>query len=162
MSEIVAVLNGWSAMPGLPPADYQGGWVEAMDLSTGGSEILYQSCDGVKLARPNDIVFDATGSLWFTDHGKFQKRSRDRGSVYDASPDGSSIKECISGLESPNGIGLLPDGSRLYVSETLTARIWIYHLDVMSVGCQEGGNQPAEIDRRPKRSISCPVQLISE
>ena len=39
-------------------------------------------------------------------------RERDHGGVYYAAPDGSSITEVIYPLESPNGIGLSPDGDR--------------------------------------------------
>ena len=53
--------------------------------------------------------------MWFTDHGKIRERERDHGGVYYAAPDGSSITEVIYPLESPNGIGLSPDGDRLYV-----------------------------------------------
>jgi gluconolactonase len=38
--------------------------------------------------------------------------------VYYAQPDGSSIREVIFPLDAPNGIGLSPDGTRLYVAET--------------------------------------------
>lgn len=115
-------------MPGPPPAGHGGGYIQVVDLASGRAEILYESAGDLVLRGPNDIVFDADGGFWFTDHGKFHKRSRDRGSVFYALPDGSSIRECISGLEGPNGIGLSPDGSRLYVAETLTARLWSYEL----------------------------------
>lgn len=116
-------------MPLSPPASYCGGWVEAVDLRTGAVEVLYSEAGGEPLRGPNDLVFDAEGGFWFTDHGKFRKRSRDRGSVFYARPDGSGIKEHIAGLEGPNGIALSPDGSRLYVAETLTARLWAFDLD---------------------------------
>ncbi|MDO8597475.1 MAG: SMP-30/gluconolactonase/LRE family protein [Sulfuricaulis sp.] len=115
-------------MPGPPAAGQGAGSIQAVDLTNGTFETLYESAGDVLLRGPNDIVFDADGGFWFTDHGKFQKRSRDRGSVFYALPNGSSIRECISGLEGPNGIGLSPDGSRLYVAETLTARLWSYDL----------------------------------
>ena len=86
--------------------------------------ILYRECDGRPLRGPNDLVFDADGGMWFTDHGKVRHRDRDNGGVYYATPDGSSIREVIFPLESPNGIGLSPDGSTLYVSETYTGRLW--------------------------------------
>ena len=61
--------------------------------------------------------------MWFTDHGKIRERDRDEGGVYYAAPDGSSIREVIHPLESPNGIGLSPDGDRVYVAETHTGRV---------------------------------------
>ena len=44
--------------------------------------------------------------------------------MYYAQPDGSSIDEVIYPLDAPNGIGLSPDGSRLYVAETHTGRVF--------------------------------------
>ena len=48
----------------------------------------------------------------------------DWGSVYYARPDGSFIREVIHPLDAPNGIGLSPEGDRLYVTETSTGRVW--------------------------------------
>jgi gluconolactonase len=115
-------------MPGYPPAGFRGGWIEAVDLESGEIEVLYRECDGHAFRGPNDLVFDAKGGLWFTDHGKFTRRARDRGGVYYAQPDGSSVREMVSGMEGPNGIGLSPDGMTLYVAETLTARLWAFEL----------------------------------
>ena len=114
------------------PPDYSGGRIERVDLATGEVRVLYTECDGNPLMGPNDIVFDAHGGMWFTDHGKIRPRERDHGGVYYAQPDGSSIREVIYPLESPNGIGLSPDGSKLYVAETHTGRLWSW--DVTAPG----------------------------
>jgi gluconolactonase len=105
------------------PDDYSGGRIERVDLDSGEVTVLYRECDGHPLIGPNDLVFDATGNMWFTDHGKIRERERDHGGVYYAAPDGSSITEVVYPLESPNGIGLSPDGDRLYVAETHTGRV---------------------------------------
>jgi gluconolactonase len=105
------------------PDDYSGGRIERLDLETGEVAVLYTECDGHPLMGPNDLVFDATGNLWFTDHGKIRPRERDHGGVYYAAPDGSSITEAIYPIESPNGVGLSPEGDRLYVAETHTGRV---------------------------------------
>ena len=109
-------------MPGNQPADYEGGRIQRVDLETGAIETLYTECDGMPLKGPNDIVFDSNGSFWFTDHGKLRERDRDRTGVFYAHPDGSSIREMIFPVDAPNGVGLAPDGQRLYVSETFTGR----------------------------------------
>ncbi len=111
-------------IPGNQPADYSGGRIERVDPRTGRATVLYRACDGHPLRGPNDIVFDATGHFWFTDHGKIRERDRDRGGVYYAAADGSMIREVIYPLDAPNGIGLAPDGTRLYVAETYTGRVW--------------------------------------
>ncbi|WP_416896393.1 MAG: SMP-30/gluconolactonase/LRE family protein [Minwuia sp.] len=105
------------------PADYTNGWIERVDLQTGEVEVLYEACDGHPLQGPNDIVFDAHGGFWFTDLGKRHPRRIDLGGVYYAKADGSEIREVVHPLITPNGIGLSPDGTRLYVAETEPARV---------------------------------------
>ena len=88
----------WHEVPnvGLIPTgqanDYSGGRIERVDLATGAIETLYTACAGFPLKGPNDIVFDAHGGFYFTDLGKSRPREIDRGAVYYAKADGSSIK----------------------------------------------------------------------
>ena len=114
--------------PGEQDEHYSGGRIERVDLASGAVEILYRECDGRPLRGPNDIVFDASGGFWFTDHGKTRARDRDRGGIYYAAPDGSHITEVIYPLDGPNGIGLSPDGRWLYAAETFTARVWAWQI----------------------------------
>ena len=116
-------------VPGDQPADYSGGRIERVDLATGKVTVLYRECNGHPLRGPNDLVFDATGHFWFTDHGKVRARERDRGGVYYAAADGSMIREAIYPLDAPNGVGLSPDGTRLYVAETYTGRLYVWDLE---------------------------------
>lgn len=109
-------------------ADYRSGRIERVDLRNGAVEVLYESADGIPLRGPNDLVFDAHGGFWFTDHGKTRARERDRTGVFYAKADGSHIEEAIFPLEAPNGIGLSPDGNELYVAETPTGRLWAFPL----------------------------------
>ncbi len=120
-------VNG-ALLPGLTPPDYTGGSIQRVDLATGEVETLYTQCDGVSLKGPNDIVFDTQGGFWFTDNGKRYARSEDVGSVYYATCDGSFISEQVYPRSHPNGIGLSPDGSTLYVSETMAGRVWQYEV----------------------------------
>ena len=128
--------------PGDQPADYTGGRIEVVDLDTGEFEVLYESCDGHQLKGPNDIVFDATGGFYFTDHGKNRERDRDRTGVYYAAADGSAITEILFPVEAPNGIGLSPDESELYVAETPTGRLWAYGLESPGVISRERRDRP--------------------
>ncbi len=114
--------------PGDQPADYSGGRIERLDLTTGELTVLYSACDGRPLCGPNDLVFDRTGGFWFTDHGKNRPQDRDRTGVFYARADGSEIKQVIFPLEGPNGIGLSPAEDALYVAETLTGRVWEWRL----------------------------------
>lgn len=113
--------------PGNQPPDYIGGRIQRVDLDTGAVEDLYTECDGRPLRGPNDIVFDTSGGFWFTDLGKMRARDRDRTGVFYARPDGSSIREVLFPLDGgANGVGLSPDGTRLYVAETFTGRLWCW------------------------------------
>ena len=97
-------------IPGAQPADYKGGRIQRVDLDTGKVEDLYTECDGFGLRGPNDIVFDDQGGFYFTDLGKSRARDVDKGGIYYAKADGSSIVNVVYGTDHANGIGLSPDG----------------------------------------------------
>jgi len=126
--------------PAVQAKDYTGGSIQVVDPETGKFDTLYDACDGRKLRGPNDLVFDRAGGFWFTDLGKTRERDSDRGAVYYAKADGSSIVEAIFPLERPNGIGLSPDEKTLYVVETPTARCWAFTLS--GPGQIESANGP--------------------
>jgi len=112
-------------LPGpFDPDRYIGGRVQRVDLSTGAVTDLYSECDGNLLRAPNDLVFDAHGGFWFTDHGIRHGRSKDRTGIYYARVDGSAISELVFPVDSPNGIGLSPDGGTVYWAETHDGRVY--------------------------------------
>lgn len=125
--------------PGLQPADYETGRIERIDPVSGAVTRLYDACNGHKLRGPNDIVFDAHGGFYFSDLGKTRARDRDWGGLYYAKPDGSSIVEVGYRLNTPNGVGLSPDGKTVYVAETPTARIWAFDLESPGVAKKHPG-----------------------
>lgn len=125
-------------LPGHQPASYSGGSIQRVDLATGEVETLYTECDGHPLKGPNDIVFDSHGGFWFTDHGKTRPRDRDTTGIYYAGTDGRTIFERIFPTDAPNGIGLSPDGTRLYAAETHTGRVFFWNLKA-----------PGQIDPNP-------------
>lgn len=111
--------------------DYSGGRIERIDLETGAVETLYKSGDfGCTLRGPNDIVFDAHGGFWFTDHGKqnFETRCHDIVGIFYAKADGSHLEEVIFPSYNPNGVGLSPDGKTLYAAETFTCRLTAFNI----------------------------------
>lgn len=115
-----------------PAENYTHGGIDAVDLTSGCVTRLYDQVDGRFLSAPNDIIFDGQGGFYFTDTGRMRERSADRGFVYYAKADGSGIEEVAAGLITPNGIGLSPAGTTLYVAETLTARLWTW--DILGPG----------------------------
>ncbi|HEX4362132.1 MAG TPA: SMP-30/gluconolactonase/LRE family protein [Pseudonocardia sp.] len=134
---------GGIATPGNQSADYRGGSIQRVVLDgpdAGTSTELYTEVDGRGLRGPNDIVFDSEGGFWFTDLGKRRPRDSDTGAVYYAAADGSSITEVLHPMVQPNGIGLSPDGSRLYVAETGPGRVWYW--DVVGPGQLRPADRP--------------------
>jgi gluconolactonase len=104
--------------------EYEYGSIQRVDPETGAVEVLYRDSPETPIKGPNDIVFDAHGGFYFTDHGKSWDRLMDRGALYYAANDGSAIREVAFPLLTPNGVGLSPDGKTVYASETETGRVW--------------------------------------
>ena len=94
--------------PGPLPDTWTGGSIDRVDLATGAVTTLYSEYDGRGLRAPNDLVFEAHGGFWFTDHGLRSERSTDRTGIYYAKVDGSHIAEVVFPVDAPNGIGLSP------------------------------------------------------
>jgi gluconolactonase len=111
-------------IPGQRPPEHTGGSIQRVDLDTGAVETVYDSCDGVELVAPNDLVFDDAGGFWFTDHGVSADLHPERPGLLYAKADGSSITPMAGGLEGTNGVGLSPAGDRVYVAETHHGRVW--------------------------------------
>lgn len=69
-------------MPHGAAENYQGGSVQRVDLETGAVELVAERCGEHRFTGPNDLVFDKSGGLWFTDMGKRRSRDMDVGAVY--------------------------------------------------------------------------------
>jgi gluconolactonase len=120
-------------LPGLQPASYTGGSIQVVDVASGKVETLYTRCGERQLRGPNDIVFDDFGGFYFTDLGKGRAHDMDRGGLYYAMADGSSITAVAYPLLTPNGVGLSPEGDRVYWAETATGRLWYLELEAPGV-----------------------------
>ena len=122
--------GGYLAPDGIASA-YSGGRVERADLASGAVETLYKSGDfGCTLRGPNDLMFDEHGGFWFTDHGKvdYAARAHDIVGIFYAKDDGSFLEEVIFPSNNPNGVGISPDGKRLYAAETYTCRLMAFNI----------------------------------
>jgi len=111
-------------LPGSVPPEWEGGSIQRVDLDSGQVTTVCTESSGRPLRAPNDLVFDAHGGFWFTDHGVRLERASDRTGVHYATIDGSRCEEVVFPLDSPNGVGLSPGGDRLYVAETHTGRVF--------------------------------------
>jgi gluconolactonase len=104
------------------------GQIQRVPPEGGAVSTLYTECVGNALVAPNDLVFDRQGNFYFTDLGRFHRRSRELGGLYYASPDGTFIREVVYPLEAANGCALSPDEATVYVGETVTGRVWAFAL----------------------------------
>jgi gluconolactonase len=120
---------GGLLIPGHQPDDYSGGRIERVNLSTGKVERLFDSVEGHKLVGPNDLIFDADGGFYFSDHGKSHPRYRDYGGLFYVPNGAASVHELAHGYTSPNGVGLSPDGKVIYMADTMEGRLYAFDLD---------------------------------
>jgi gluconolactonase len=107
------------------------GRIERVNIATRKFERVYDTCDGIALGAPNDLVFDSSGRLWFTDIGTIHFdgsgiTGKEFGGIYTCLPDGSQISAIKRGTLSYNGIGLSPDERHVYVADTFSARVYRY------------------------------------
>jgi len=128
--------------PAMQASDYVSGRIERVDPKSGAVTVLYDRCGANKLNGPNDIVFDTHGGFYFIDLGKTRARDRDHGAIYYALADGSHIGEVAGHALTPNGIGLSPDGTVLYVAETEPARLWAFDITAPGVARKQGWPSP--------------------
>ena len=115
-------------IPGPTPPSHSGGSIQRVDLATGAVTTLYTHCGARRLNGPNDLVFDREGNMWFTDHGTSTAEGKTWGGLFYASPKGDSITCVRDHLISPNGVGLSPDESVVYMADTMTSRVWAFDL----------------------------------
>ncbi|MEO1188246.1 MAG: SMP-30/gluconolactonase/LRE family protein [Pseudomonadota bacterium] len=116
-------------IPGHCPDDYSGGRIERIDLSTGKVERVLDTVEGHPLRGPNDLVFDRHGNLYFTDLGKSFPRHREVGGLFFLANGASEAVEVDHNHISPNGVGLSPDETVVYMADTMTARLWAFDLE---------------------------------
>lgn len=112
--------------------------VQVVDAKVGivypkGSErTLADSFEGLPFGRPNDLVVDQRGGVYFTDSGinvppgqPASTKVAAKPAVYYITPDGA-LKRLSHDIERPNGIQLSPDEKVLYVANTLGEYVLAY------------------------------------
>lgn len=105
------------------------GQVVAYDTKTGGATVLADKYEGKRFNAPNDLVIDQHGGIYFTDPlfraptplpQKIQ-------AVYYIAVDGK-VSRVTDHIAAPNGIGLSPNGKRLYVCPSQQAEMLVYEV----------------------------------
>jgi gluconolactonase len=97
-------------------------------VTTLATEFITSSGKKQPLVRPSDICIDTHGGFYITDGGTVQGRTRSATGLLYGTPDGV-LREIVYPLEMPNGIALSPGGSKVYVAETRTRRIWEFEIE---------------------------------
>jgi gluconolactonase len=94
---------------------------------TGEMRVIVDHYQGQRFNGPNDLIFDSSGNLYFTDpHGSSAENPHGR--LYCVSSCGEMT--CLaSGLAFPNGLALSLDEKYLFVADTRKNRILRYVLD---------------------------------
>ena len=109
-----------------PPERHRPGHLQRV-APDGRVETLLAEIDGVPLAQPNDLCFDAEGGLWFT-VPVWPERPEDflekvtPGAVCWLGP-GGDARRVTSAVAYPNGIGVAPDGASLVVACSVSGRL---------------------------------------
>lgn len=96
---------------------------------------LADNFGGLPFGRPNDLVVDRKGGVYFTDSGinvpagqAAPTKAVAGPAVYYITPDGA-LKRLADDIERPNGIQLSPDEKTLYVANTLGEYVLAYAVE---------------------------------
>jgi len=98
----------------------------------GHERTLASSYEGLSFGRPNDLVVDRRGGVYFTDSGvniapnqPVPTKVFAKPAVYHITPEGT-LKRLAADIERPNGIQLSLDEKVLYVANTLGEHVLAY------------------------------------
>ena len=123
----------------------------------GKATILAEKFNGKQLNNPNDVTIARNGTIYFTDNSR-DETGQMPPTVYRIK-DGQ-ITPVVSGLTSPNGITLSPDGKVLYVNDIRPRKVYRYDVQPdetvangrlfidMSGRTEEGSNDGMRTDTR--------------
>jgi gluconolactonase len=96
-------------------------------VANGQGTILVNDFEGQPLNGANDLVFDSSGVLYFSDPWR-SSTENPVGGFYRLFPDGR-LERLDYGLAFPNGVALSADGTAVYLAETYHNRILRYPIE---------------------------------
>src|SRR4029077_13377191 len=88
--------------------------------------------------RPNAVVGDSDGSIWFTDpsygihtdyEGHEASSEINSRNVYRIDPDGGDITAVVEDFAQPNGLAFSPDERRLFIVDSQLPHIRVFDVD---------------------------------
>lgn len=93
----------------------------------GKEKVLAEAFEGAPLARPNDLVVDQHGGVYFTDPGANGKTEGPQPpkALYYITPAGK-LQRLATDITRPNGVQLSPDEKTLYVANTAGEYVLAY------------------------------------
>jgi len=92
------------------------GELYAYNTTTGERTTIVNSYNGLPLNGLNDLVFDNSGGIYFTEP-MGSSATKPIGRIFYLPPDGSGLQLFQENIAYPNGIALSADGQRVYISE---------------------------------------------
>lgn len=117
--------NGLVAARGdLWVACYDSGAIARISMNGAPLGTLNHSRSGDGFIRPNDLVANRHGGIYFTASGD----RPGNGKVFFLASSSDVAQEVASGIDNANGIALSPDGKTLYVGESGADRILSYQI----------------------------------
>lgn len=107
-------------------ADYKGHNIFVFQRGQNSRQVYFHSN---KFNQPNDLAISSDGTVYASDPGK-----KDTGRIWRITRgvDGKGRGEIMTSprtMGKTNGIDLSPDGTTLYVSESVKREVWAYRLD---------------------------------
>jgi gluconolactonase len=112
----------------------------------GKEKVLADKFEGTPLGRPNDLVVDKHGGVYFTDPSVTAKPGEPaapKPGVYYIKPDGEVLR-IANDIERPNGIQLSPDEKTLYIDNTAGEYVFAY--DIAADGSVSGKRNFAKLE----------------
>ena len=96
----------------------------------GQEAVLADNFDGMAFGRPNDLVINRSGGIYFTDPGPNQGQMKighpkTDPAVFYIPPGGKAMKVAVD-VPDPNGLVLSPDEKTLYVADTSGEFVYAY------------------------------------
>ena len=102
-------------------ADYKNGLMR-IDVPSGAVTPHLERRNTERFKGVNDLVIDATGSIYFTDQGQTGLHDP-TGRLYRLRADGQ-LDLLLTNIPSPNGVALSPDGKVMYLAVTRGNCVW--------------------------------------